>query len=46
MVDEHSSALDISWLCRMVRDTLNMAAGNLQMLERVNSRQALQELHD
>ena len=46
LVSEHSSALDISWLCRMIRDTLNMAAGNLQMLERVSSRQALQELHD
>jgi hypothetical protein len=46
LADEHASALDISWLCRMIRDTLNMAAGNLQILERVNSRQALQELHD
>ncbi|MCK0165870.1 PcfJ domain-containing protein [Marinobacter sp. S6332] len=46
LVDKHSSSLDISWLCRMIRDTLNMAAGNLQMLERVNSRQVLQELHD
>lgn len=46
LVDKHSSALDLSWLCRMIRDTLNMAAGNRQMLERVSSRQALQELHD
>lgn len=46
LVDKHSSSLDISWLCRMIRDTLNMAAGNVQLLERVSSRQALQELHD
>ncbi|SHK65071.1 PcfJ-like protein [Marinobacter antarcticus] len=46
LVDKHSSALDITWLCRMIRDTLNMAAGNLQRLQRVSSRRELQELHD
>ncbi|WP_417514720.1 PcfJ domain-containing protein [Marinobacter sp.] len=46
LVDKHSSALDITWLCRMIRDTLTMAAGNLQRLKRVSSRQELQELHD
>ncbi|WP_100640788.1 PcfJ domain-containing protein [Marinobacter salexigens] len=46
LIGEHSSALDISWSCRMVRDTLNMAAGNVRRLEQVRSREALQELHD
>ncbi|MDO6442231.1 PcfJ domain-containing protein [Marinobacter sp. 2_MG-2023] len=46
LVDRHSSALDITWLCRMIRDTLNMAAGNMQRLTRVSSGQELQEVHD
>ena len=46
LVDKHSSALDLTWLCRMIRDTLNMAAGNERVLAGVSSRQALQELHD
>ncbi len=46
LVDKHSSALDITWLCRMIRDTLNMAAGNERLLTGVSSRQALQDAHD
>lgn len=46
LVDEHSSALDIAWICRMIRDTLNMMGRNTRALERITSRQLLQELHD
>ncbi|MBK1885613.1 PcfJ domain-containing protein [Marinobacter sp. DY40_1A1] len=46
LVDSQSSALDITWLCRMIRDTLTMAEGNVQRLRHVRSRDALQDLHD
>jgi len=46
LVDSHSSALDIGWICRMTRDTLAMTNGNAQPLSRVNSQPALQQLHD
>lgn len=46
LIDSQSSALDITWLSRMIRDTLTMAEGNVQRLRHVNSRATLQELHD
>lgn len=46
LVDEHSSALDISWVSRMTRDTLNMAGRNERVFAGIASRQALQALHD
>ena len=46
LVDEHSSGLDITWACRMIRDTFNMSDGDERALTRVNSRAGLQALHD
>ncbi|AMQ90517.1 hypothetical protein ASQ50_18530 [Marinobacter sp. LQ44] len=31
LVDEHTSAVELSWLCRMIRDSLAMAGGNEQV---------------
>jgi PcfJ-like protein len=46
LVDKHSSALDIAWVARMTRDTLNMAGRNERVLEGIASREAIQTLHD
>lgn len=46
LVNEHTQAADLSWTCRMIRDTLNLAGGNEQVLAQVNSREALQDQHD
>ena len=46
LVDEHSAGLDITSACRMIRDTFNMADGDERPLAGVNSRPALQALHD
>lgn len=46
LVDEHTSAVDMSWLCRMIRDTLAMAGRNEQVLAGIHSREALQAQHD
>lgn len=46
LVDAHSSALDIAWVARMTRDTLNMAGRNERVLAGIASREALQTLHD
>jgi len=46
LVDDHSSALDIAWVARMTRDTLNMAGRNERVLAGIASRAALQALHD
>ena len=46
LIDEHSSGLDITWACRMIRDTFNMTDGDERVLAGVNSRPALQTLHD
>ena len=46
LVDEHTSAMDISWLCRMIRDTLAVAGRNQQVLACISSREDLQVQHD
>jgi hypothetical protein len=46
LVDEHTSAVDMSWLCRLIRDTLAMAGRNEQVLAGIHSREALQAQHD
>lgn len=46
LVNERTSSLDITWLSRMIGDTLNLAGGNLRQIGEVDSRLALQELHD
>lgn len=46
IVDGYSSTQDIQWVCRMVRDSLNMARRNERVLSGVTSHQALQQLHD
>ncbi|GGC70874.1 PcfJ domain-containing protein [Marinobacter halophilus] len=46
LVDEHTSAVEMSWLCRMIRDTLAMAGRNEQVLAGIHSREALQAQHD
>jgi len=46
LVNAHTQATDLSWTCRMIRDTLNLAGGNEQVLAQVNSREDLQDQHD
>ena len=46
LVNEHTQAADLTWTCRMIRDTLNLAGGNEQVFAQVNSREALQDQHD
>ncbi|MCS5575123.1 MAG: PcfJ domain-containing protein, partial [Pseudomonadales bacterium] len=46
LVDEHTSAMNISWLCRMIRDTLAVAGRNQQVLAGISSREDLQVQHD
>lgn len=46
LVDRNSTAIDITWLIRMIRDILEMAEDNALRLRQVHSRDALQELHD
>lgn len=46
LVNENTQAADLSWTCRMIRDTLNLAGGNEQVLAQVNSREDLQDQHD
>jgi len=46
LVNEHTQAADLTWTCRMIRDTLNLAGGNEQVMVQVNSREDLQDQHD
>jgi hypothetical protein len=46
LVDERTSAVELSWLCRMIRDSLAMAGGNEQALAAIHSRETLQAQHD
>ena len=46
LVSEHTQAADLTWTCRMIRDTLNLAGGNEQVFAQVNSRETLQDQHD
>ena len=46
MVDKDTRALDITWLCRMIGDILNLAGRNTRLLSTTQSREELQVLHD
>lgn len=46
LVDEHTTAVELSWLYRMIRDSLAMAGGNEQALAAIHSRETLQAQHD
>lgn len=46
LIDEQSSTQDINWVCRMIRDTRNLARGNQHVLTGITSKQSLQDLHD
>lgn len=46
LVTEHTQAADLTWICRMIRDTLNLAGGNEWVFAQVNCREALQDQHD
>lgn len=46
LVNEHTQPADLTWTCRMIRDTLNLAGGNEQVFAQVNSRETLQDQHD
>jgi len=46
LIDRETSSLHMTWVCRMVRDTINLAGGNRQVLSPVRSNMDLQDVHD
>lgn len=46
MITATSTALDIAWLCRMIRDVRNLANGDNRPLQAVDSHRVLQQVHD
>jgi len=46
LVDEQSHSQDISWVCRLITDVQRLSQGNFRRLERVRTKEQLQNLHD